>query len=172
MRRWLTLILSVMFVSCGKQANKPPFYGNETESIGDSIPLNNDVVSIPFREEHGVKYIKVKVNGVEMEMILDSGCSLTLISITEANFLYKQGVLKKEHILGTSMSVIADGSIVENTSVVIEKVEISDNIVFYNVDATVSPNANAPLLLGNSVLGEVASYEVDNQNQVINFKKK
>ena len=42
----------------------------------------------------------------------------------------------------------------------------------YNVQATVSANTKAPLLLGNEVLNRTASYSVDNVNKVINFTLK
>ena len=50
-----------------------------------------------------------------VKMILDSGCSGTLISIAEAKYLYEKGCFTQDDILGTTQSQIADGSIVERT---------------------------------------------------------
>ena len=41
-----------------------------------------------------------------------------------------------------------------------------------NVQASVALNQDAPILLGNAVLDELASVEVDNVEKTINFYKK
>ena len=83
----------------------------------------------------------------------------------------------EEDVLGTTHSQIADGSIVENMVVNLRQVSIITNdgstIDCYNVKATVSNNINAPLLLGNEVLDEVAyDYTIDNTNKIIHFNVK
>lgn len=134
--------------------------------------LDTDEIVVPYREEGGVKIIAVKVNGIGLDMIFDTGCSNTLISIAEANYLYLKGLLTDEDILGTTHSIIADGSIVENAVVNLDEVIIADKIICSNVQATVSNNMSAPLLLGNEVLNRAASYTIDNINKAILFKLK
>ena len=46
-----------------------------------------------------------------------------------------------------------------------------DGLVLHNVEATVALNQNAPILLGNDVLDELASVKVDNVNKTINFTR-
>ena len=43
--------------------------------------------------------------------------------------------------------------------------------MLHNVEATVALNQNAPILLGNDVLDELASVKVDNVNKTINFTR-
>jgi hypothetical protein len=88
--------------------------------------------------------------------------------------LYKNGRFSETDIIGTTYSSIADGTIVENGSINIQKIEIGgeDGLTLYNVNATVSLNQDAPVLLGNGVLDEFASVEVDNLDKCINFTKK
>ena len=110
-------------------------------------------------------------------MIFDTGCSGTLLSLSEARYLFEKGLLVEQDFLGTTQSQIADGSIVENMVVNLRKVSIITNegnsIDCYNVPATVSNNIKAPLLLGNEVLDEVAyDYTVDNTRKVISFNVK
>lgn len=107
-----------------------------------------------------------------VKMILDSGCSSTLISIAEAKYLYEKGCFTQDDILGTTQSQIADGSIVENMVINLRELVIGGQIVCTNVTATVSANTQAPLLLGNEVLNRVPSYSVDNENKLIKFKLK
>lgn len=184
-----TKILLYLFVtsfslfSCKGKQQKLSFY--EEETICDSIDdeeneLYDDYydsgvsnVSVPFIEKNGVKYIEVKLNGViGVDMILDSGCSGTLISKDEAQYLFSKGVLTEDDFMGTKESVIADGSIVENMVVNLRELVIGDAIRCTNVEATVSANSQVPLLLGNEVLNRSASYTVDNENKTINFTLK
>lgn len=146
------------------------------------IDLDADIVSselteVPYRETGGVKFVHVKVNGVGWDMIFDTGCSGTLLSLSEARYLVEKGLLVEDDILGFAHSQIADGSIVENMVVNLRKVSIIANdgetIDCYNVRATVSNNIEAPLLLGNEVLDNVAyDYTIDNARKVISFNVK
>lgn len=175
------LIVFLLF-SCNEKKKSLSFYDN-TDIVEDSIGENefpsnttisynsSDEVIVPFTEQGGVKLIDVTVNQeFTIKMIIDSGCSSTLISIAEARFLYEKGGLTQEDILGTAQSKIADGTIVENMVVNLKELVIGGKIVCSNVIAVVSPNAQAPLLLGNEVLDRTPSYSVDNQNKVIKFR--
>ena len=127
---------------------------------------------VPFRSEHGVKYVQVKVNGVGFDMIFDTGCSGTLISVAEANYLYQKGLLTEEDFRGKSQSQIADGSVVENMVVNLREVVINDQIRCPDVEATVSASIHAPLLLGNEVLARLATIQIDNERQALIFRLK
>lgn len=178
LKYFIFVFLVLFFEGCGKEKKKPAFYDIEPDSLeytkeiseGSLQMLDADIISVPFKERAGVKYVKVSVNGLEIEMIFDTGCSGTLISVAEANYLYQKGYLTTNDIIGMAQSQIADGSIVENMVVNLKEVIIDGKIQCMDVIATVSSNNNAPLLLGNEVLNRVASYVVDNKNKTINFK--
>lgn len=177
-------LAAIIVTACTSEKKKPVFYDNGAETEIDSLTYNNEtsadyeqitnakIVSIPFTERSGVKYINVSVNGFGFEMIFDTGCSITLISVAEANYLYQKGYLHQDDIIGVTKSQIADGSIVENMVINLKEVILDGKIRCTNVTATVSANSNAPLLLGNEVLNRVAAYAVDNENHTINFKLK
>lgn len=188
---WRVVFMCMMgwaFVSCeSKEKQVPAFYESEddtedvfdTDSVvdEDSTEVNysrdSDEVSVPFVENGGVKLIKVTINGqFTVDMILDSGCSTTLISIAEARYLYEKGCFSQEDFLGIEPSQIADGSIMVNMIVNLKQIVIGGKIACYNVRATVVDNAQAPLLLGNDVLNRAPSYTVDNVNNVVNFNLK
>lgn len=173
-----------ILTACTGEKKKTAFYDNGVETEVDSLMygseisadydqmIDADIVSIPFSERDGVKYVNVSVNGFGFEMIFDTGCSGTLISVAEANYLYQKGYLTQDDIIGIAKSQIADGSIVENMVINLKEVVLDGKIRCTDVTATVSANNNAPLLLGNEVLNRVAAYVVDNKNQIINFKLK
>lgn len=181
-RLWLVLLAGVMLLSCGEKKKQVSFYDN-SDMVNDSLDVgdadndgihnSSDEVIVPFVEEGGVKYVDVTVNGqITVKMILDSGCSGTLISIAEAQYLYEKGCFSQDDILGATQSQIADGSIVENMVIRLRELVIGGKISCPDVTATVSANAQAPLLLGNEVLNRMPSYSVDNQNKVIKFNLK
>lgn len=172
-------IISVFFaaalISCGSGKKKPVYVEVETtteDAEESSLAQSGDEIAVPFRNENGVKFVQVKVNGVGLEMVFDTGCSGALISVAEANYLYQKGKLTQEDILGTTQSQIADGSVVKNMAVNLKEVVINDQILCPNVLATVANNMNAPLLLGNEILDRLATIKIDNENETLIFKLK
>ncbi len=172
MKTVLYALMIVFLLSCTQERKRPVYYSDDTNLEYQDITLSDKEISIPFREENGVKYIQVEVNGMPLEMIFDTGCSGTLLSLAEANYLYQKGKLAKEDLLGISKSQIADGSIVENMVVNLKEIVIDDQIACPNVTATVSNNLNAPLLLGNEILNRLATITIDNDNNKLKFKLK
>lgn len=159
-------VLCLVMTSCEKKPARPPYNLDQQKK---------ECLSIPYEEMGGVKVIPVKLNGVTMDMIIDTGCSGLHISLNELQTLAKNGKISDKDVLGVSYSTIADGSIVQNGLINIKKIEIGykdDPIILENVQASVALNQNAPILLGNSVLDELASVEVDNVEKSINFYKK
>lgn len=168
----LTLSFVLVLLSCGSEKKKPIYVDIEDVAEESIYAQSGDEIVVPFRNENGVKYVAVKVNGVGFEMIFDTGCSGALISVAEANYLYQKGKLTQDDIIGTAQSQIADGSMVEDMVVNLREVIINDQILCPNVKATVSANINAPLLLGNEILDRLATIKIDNQNKTLNFKLK
>ena len=179
------LFILIIFVSCGNKSNEnyfseyqeggsseEYFEENYQDDYQESVCYGENYAEIAYKEEGGVKYLPVKINGAQFKMIFDTGCSTNLISKLEFLYLQKQGLISEEDIVGIEPSLIADGSIVENIVVTLKEVVIDDKIVFKNVKASVSDNISAPLLLGNEILNKVESYEINNNEQVIKFKLK
>lgn len=169
-----------LLLSCGSKEKRPLTFfnsGSEEDSVEDvsyessedDVRYPGEIISVPFREQSGVKFVPVTVNGVGFDMILDSGCSETIITLAEANYLYNKGSLSESDLLGVSKNKIADGSIVENMVVNLKEVVIGEKILCENVEALVVENAQAPLLLGNGVLDRAASYSINNQTKTIDF---
>lgn len=170
----LGIFITATLFSCGGDKKKPIYVDLDEiseESDSTEVPSGNEVV-VPFRNENGVKYVQVSVNGVGFEMIFDTGCSGALISAAEANYLYQKGKLSPDDILGTTQSQIANGSIVENMVVNLKEVVINNQITCSDVQATVSNNINAPLLLGNEVLDRLATIKIDNEHEALIFQLK
>ena len=162
----LTALAGTINISCNNKQKKPPVDLRENTLSSE--------VEVPYTELGGVKTIPVKLNGVSMDMIFDTGCSGMSISLNELLTMQKNGKFSESDVIGISASTIADGSVVKNGVINLSEVEIGgkDGIIIHNVQASVSLNQIAPILLGNGVIDAVASVEVDNINKTIKFKRR
>jgi aspartyl protease family protein len=119
---------------------------------------------IPLEQDGNMRFIIVEVNGMKLKFLLDTGASDILISIAEAIFLLKQGLIKEEDILEESKEYkIADGSLMIGDVINLRSVKIG-NKTLKNVKATVIDNPYAELLLGQSVLSQFGKVTIDNKN--------
>lgn len=167
----LIILLALIAMSCN---SRPKFsLQNYMDDDADGLAYFEDdnVIRVPYSEKNGVKTIAVKINGtICTDMIFDSGCSESTISLKEAEYLFSIGKLDEDDRLGTSKATIADGTIIDNMVFNIKSLIIADKIECTDVTVTVSENAAAPLLLGNGVLDRVAKYTMDNVNKEIIFE--
>ncbi len=128
-----------------------------------------------IKQEGGTYLIPCKVNSVPMNFIFDTGASVVNISMTEAIFLIKNGFIKKEDIKGITYAQIANGEIVENTKIILRKIEIG-GLELNNIEASVSHNMTAPLLLGQSAIQKLGTIQLEGNKLIIkngkNFESK
>ena len=174
MKQTLLIICSaLLLLSCGPRSTVHQVNdNNKTASRKPTHVINKgekDMCSIPMRRENGVCYVMVKLNGVDMEVIFDTGASDVVISSVEAMFLLKQGKLTENDILGTSYYQVANGAISSGTIINLNTVQIGNKLLT-NVRATVVDNMEAPLLLGQSALENFSSVSIDYTNNVIRIK--
>lgn len=153
----------IAFVSCGqKQTKQPPI---------DFSQYATNVIKIKFDDRNNNQiWIPVKLNGVSMDMLYDTGFNGTVsMSLLELQTMAKQGRFSERDVLGTSYSSIADGSIVENGVILIHTLQLAENLELTNVRAQVALNQEAPVLIGREVFNQIASkVEVDNLNMTLN----
>lgn len=139
------------------------------ETSRNSSSQNRGKSVVQMRKESGVYHVPCKINGTEMEFIFDTGASNITMSLTEAQFLHKQGKLTSEDFIGTQQYQIADGSIHEGAVVVLRKVEIG-SWELTNVQASIVDNRDAPLLLGQSALASFGKISIDYNRNEITFE--
>lgn len=137
-----------------------------TERQTERVNTNGEI-RVPFELENGVYYLKVKVNDVPMKFIFDTGASIISISLTEAQFLYKQGTLTDDDFVDIIQFQDANGDVTESMLVMLRELEIG-GVVLHNVEASIVANQTAPLLLGQSALKQFKKVSIDYQrNQLI-----
>ena len=127
-------------------------------------------IKIPFTEEYGnIITIPVKINGMGLNMIFDTGASSICITLAEAEYLYQKGNLQAEDFIELQEFQTADGSISVGLRINLRYVTIGDKITLQNVEAIVVQNQQAPLLLGQSVMRQFREISVDRENKVVKF---
>ncbi|NLP59315.1 retropepsin-like aspartic protease [Lutibacter sp. B1] len=140
------------------------------------IFTTNEVLAqttINLDRTNGVYTVPCKVNGIPMNFIFDTGASNVTISLTEATFLIKQGLLGENDIKESVKYQIANGDVNEGTNIILREIEIA-GLKIQNVKATIVHEQNAPLLLGMSALSQLGKIEIENNKLIINdfsFKK-
>lgn len=130
---------------------------------------HGDKFVVKMEKKDGVNQVPIEVNGVKMYFIFDTGASMVSISETEAMFLYKQGTLDREDIIGKVNFMDANGDISEGTIINLKTVKLG-NRTLSNIQASVVHNVKAPLLLGQSVLEEFGTISIDNAKGEITFE--
>ena len=106
----------------------------------------------------GTYEIPCEVNGLSLSFVFDTGASDVTLSAVEADFMYRHGYLKESDNTGTQQYRIANGDIVEGTTIKIRELKIG--IVLKNVDAAISHTTNVLLyFLDNLLLVDLALYK-------------
>ena len=122
---------------------------------------------ILMEKEGGVYKVPCTVNGAKMKFIFDTGAAKVSLSLAMAQYLFENGYLSKNDIVGSSKSSIASGEIVDNIDIIIRDIEIN-GLHLKNVHAWVSRSLNAPLLLGQSAIQKLGPVTIDGNYLIIN----
>lgn len=178
----LFFLFSMLFIfsACERKSPNENYYTTHRHISQSNMPVQSNSSSyaetvsgsstkVKMKKENGVYMVPIKINGLELNFIFDSGAADITISSAEAIVLLKQGKLKEEDILGEAYYQIADGSIAAGTVINLRTVQIA-NKVLHNVQATVVDNLEAPLLLGQSALSRFGKISIDYNNSTIEFQ--
>lgn len=128
---------------------------------------NREYAEIPMHKtKSGIYEVAIRVNGLELDFVFDTGASDIAISELEYKLLVKKGRIKESDIIGKTTYKDASGNTSEATKIKLRKVELG-NKVLESVEALVVPNSRAPLLLGQSAISRFGKVEIDYDKQVI-----
>lgn len=158
--------LELLRTTEGFKALMEKFREEPEVTAGDDTVLTQESerVEIPFTPDGGCASVKCTINELPLTFIFDTGASIVSLSQVEANFMLKNGYLKREDFAGSGRFVDANGDITEGTIVNLRNVDFG-GMKLNNVRASVVRNQKAPLLLGQSVLGRLGSIEIDNHSR-------
>ena len=170
------LLLTAIFLFLGCNNHQTVDFSWDTIEDEDveeaelSETFGKNYVAVPYTEMYGnTIMLSVKINGVGLDMIFDTGASSTCITVAEAQYLYDKGLLSENDIMDVQAYQTADGNICVGLRVILRKIVIGDTICMSNVEALVVEDQQAPLLLGQSVLRNFREVSVDREHKVVKF---
>lgn len=116
----------------------------------------------------GVYLVPIKVNGLDLKFIFDTGASSICLSSAEALVMLKQGLITQDDVVGQQQFQDATGGVSVGTIIRLRTVEIG-GLVLNTVEATVVDNIQAPLLLGQTALSKFGKVTIDYNKNIIEF---
>ena len=81
------------------------------------------------RKPGGTYEIPCEVNGLSLSFVFDTGASDVTLSAVEAIIMYRHGYLLDIDKTGTQQYIIANGDIVEGTTIKIRELKIGDIVL-------------------------------------------
>ncbi len=168
--------LSVLLVACGSKEKPSPRVDVWGSNDGLRISMDAPKIEVPFKRLEGdIIEVQVSLNGVPFNMCWDTGASMLCISSLEFTKMYKERRITEADYKGEILTSIADGSTVKSKVYTIRKIYIKgmdDKILrLYNVDAVVSKNVDAPLLIGQNVIKQLPKHMVNDSTGMIEFEE-
>jgi len=141
---------------------------DETSTSSTQVS-HSEATILPMTLKGGVYYVKVGVNGMELDFVFDTGASSILISQVEFLTLKRQGRAQDSDLGEVQYFLDASGDTSEAVSFNIRELKLGDRIL-NDVDASIGSSLSAPLLLGQSALARFGKVEIDYQNSRIVIK--
>ena len=122
-------------------------------------------LAIKLEQENGCYLIPVKLNGIPMKMLLDTGATSLSISPIEYEFLRRQKLLNDSSVEEIQCST-ANG-MAKGYKFTLSSLDIGGEII-KDVECVVMSNSDAPSLLGMNVLRKFGNVHIDyNKNLLI-----
>lgn len=147
-----------------------------TSHLAKSAPADDnadqpDVIEVPFTRDGGVLVVSCTVNGLPLNYIFDSGASNVCISLSEAQFMLKNGYLDKKDLGGKEYYGDATGRVSEGMSINLKTLTFG-GLTIRNVKASVTSTLNAPLLLGQTAMQMLGNVHIDYDKGVVRITKR
>ena len=165
----LIWLLSHMFPRAYRLLENRVFGIEESDSIKttvvDTIPLSNDKQWIvKLENENNTHYLEVKVQGVPMRFVLDTGASGMSMSIVEYMFLLHQE--KIDSIKDESLYMDASGNTEKCGVIILDSVTVGRKTL-RNVQCNIIQSPDAPLLLGQNILSRMGRISIDYKDSIL-----
>lgn len=172
----IALFAGLMTCACGGGQKPTARVDVYNDSDTAAFKLSTEKVRVPFqRTPGGLAEVQVSLNGVPFNMMWDTGASMTCISALELEKLAKDGKIELSDYQGAILTQIADGSTSQALVFNIKEIYIpaQDNqyLVLRDIDAAVSANSDAPLLIGQNVIQNLPKHTFDDSKGLIIFDK-
>lgn len=127
----------------------------------------NQIKLVPLA---GVYMVPIILNDVlKINVILDSGAADVSIAPDVVSTLIKTGTVEKSDGISGLTYQVADGTTAQRLRFKLKSLQIG-NKIFNDVICSIAPNAQSPMLLGQSLLERLGRYSIDYKNGVMQFE--
>jgi aspartyl protease family protein len=147
-------------------------FAPKTETVTNDLSSNNNKSNVVdmVRSSSGTYEVPVVINGVlKISFIFDSGASDISISPDVALTLIRTGTVKQSDFIGTQQYKFADGSTATSNVFILHDIKIGNKLA-KDVRASISTSIDAPMLLGQSALGQFGKFTIDNANHTLTIE--
>lgn len=167
----------VLLVSCAhKSGHKSVAYDSRTRTNNIEQRGQRDIperkvkghTKVRMEKAGGVYLVPIRVNGLDLKFIFDTGASSISLSSAEALVMLRQGLISEDDVMGQHQFQDATGGVSVGTIIRLRTVEIG-GITLSNIEASVVDNIQAPLLLGQTALSKFGKVTIDYNNNTIEF---
>lgn len=170
---FITLLLTI---SCAHKSGHQEKYYQYKQNSTTSKSKNDGQIErkvwghakVHMTKEGGVYLVPIRVNGLELKFIFDTGASSISLSSAEALVMLRQGNITQDDFVGQQEFRDATGGVSVGTIIRLRSVEIG-GIELNNVEAAVVDNIQAPLLLGQTALSKFGKVTINYNSNTIEF---
>ena len=169
-----SFLMSSQCAAAGGAPNSTSTAGDASTSTasdtGDpATVLSSTRLAVRMQKAGGTYVVPVLINNsISLNFIVDSGASDVSIPADVAMTLIRTGTLSESDFIGHQTYVLADGSKMPSATFRLRSLKVGDKVV-ENVKASVAP-VQGSLLLGQSFLGRLKSWSVDNKKHALLFE--
>ncbi len=118
----------------------------------------------------GVYAVPARLNDViTLPALVDSGAAVVSLPPDVVSTLFRSGTISEQDFIGQETYTLADGSKIPSQKFRLKSIMVGHRTI-YDVDATLAPNVEASILLGQSFLGRFQSWSIDNDRHVLILK--
>jgi aspartyl protease family protein len=168
----------LLFSDCSRSGRKLRMRNNSSsESSSSRLRFNEDEGNysssktvIKLKQKSGVYFLPLKVNGVTIDFILDTGASCISISEKELNKLIRNDVISEDDVIGSQDFTDANGDVTSAVTVNLKKIVIGNSIE-RNVEAAIISGDNVDCLLGQSWLKRFGKVSIDYDKLLLILEK-
>jgi clan AA aspartic protease (TIGR02281 family) len=127
------------------------------------------VVEAALTNDHGIKTVTGIINNaIQTQMILDTGASLIQLPLPIAEKLAELGTLSLDDVISQDTFTTADGHQSVKPVIRLHSLTVG-GVTLHDVEASIG-TIGSPLLLGQSFLGRLGSWAIDNKTGVLRMQ--
>lgn len=128
--------------------------------------------TVPFRKVGKSCHLECTINGYPVEFTFDTGAELVCIPRKLAKLLLAEQVISPLDLTGEKIEVqTASGHSEKGDGIIFQKMVVGE-FIFTQIAGVVMPNDTAGVLLGQTLLEQLSSYTIDNDEGKITFYSK